>query len=256
MRLLRRLESQPDPAPDLHAEFVAAWERLEIHAHTIFAVDGADPYATEALLRWRRNPSELWAADMILPVAEETDRLLACLTWATELSLRTWAASGIREGGGRLAINLHGTQLSQPDMADTVGDLLERTEVEAAELIIEIPDHIGVDACRAAITELQPILAGGAQLALDHHHGIGASPAPLADWLPEHSLVKLDAALLMAADEPVGAEILSDITNDLNEQGYVIVAEGIERLSQLRAAVDCGIRWVQGSLFERPAPLT
>ena len=216
--------------------------------------DGADPYATEALMRWRRTPSELWAADMILPVAEETDRLHACLDLTTDLSLRAWSTSQARREGQRLALQCHPSQLAQPAAGVGLLERVERLAIVPDELVIQIPESLGREGCEEAILELGPLTDGGAQIALDGYRGDG--PAPTTDWLPEGSLVRLDPALLLAADEPLGTEILADTTAELRDEGYTVVAEGIERLSQLRAAVDVGIRWVQGQLLERPAPLT
>ncbi|MEM7139413.1 MAG: EAL domain-containing protein [Actinomycetota bacterium] len=252
MRLLRRSSSPLHEPTDLRAEFEAAWDRLEIHAQGIHSTSDGSLFATEALLRWRRNPHELWAAGMILPIADETSRVEDCTRWATELSISTWATSTRRHFGGRLALNFHGSQIARPDLADELRALLEVHGVGAGELILEIPDRLGPDGCRLAVDRLAPVIDDGARLALDDHRGMGSATQPDPSWFPAGSIVKLDTALVMACDDHDGAEILELTADGLHAQGYELVAESVERPGQLASVMRAHIGLAQGFLFAKP----
>lgn len=258
MRLLRRnLEPSAPAAPprDLYSEFATSWDQLEIHAMDIHSTTDGSIYATEALLRWRRAPGELWAAAMALPIAEETGLIADCTTWATELSIATWATSCNRSYGGHLSLNLHRTQLERPSLALDLGDLLARYEIDAHELVFEIPDRLGPGGCRAAVEQLAPILDRGARLSLDDHRGAASKTDPDPSWLPAGSLVKLDSAITSDCDHQLGRDIMELTADELHAAGYEVVAEMIERPTQLAAVIHCNIAWAQGHLFAKPAPL-
>ena len=133
MRLLRRHREDPTPASppprDLYTEFLTGWDQLEIHGQDIHSTTDGVIYATEALLRWRRSPGELWAATMALPIAEETGLIGQCAQWALELSVTTWANSANRTYGRRLALDLHRTQLASPEIATDITKICDEAGV-------------------------------------------------------------------------------------------------------------------------------
>lgn len=258
MRLLRRASEaivSASPPRDLYAEFVTGWDQLEIHSQDIHSTTDGTIYATEALLRWRRAPGELWAAAMALPIAEETGLVNQCTQWALELSLATWAGSTNRANGGHLSLNLHRTQIEAPDAAQRIQAHCEHYGVTAEELVFEIPDRLGPDGCRAAADRLGELVDQGARLALDDHRGSASATDPDPSWLPQGSLVKLDPAITGACDHHIGREIMELTADGLHANGYEVVAEAIERPTQLAAVIQCHIAWAQGHLFAKPAPL-
>lgn len=258
MRLLRR-SSEPvfSPAPprDIYSDFSVGWDQLEIHAQDIFSTTDGSIYATEALLRWRRSPNELWAAAMALPIAEEIGLVAKCTTWATELSLATWATSTNRASGGRLSLNLHRTQLAQEGLAADIGVLLTEHGISAHEIVLEIPDRLGPDGCRAAIETIGPLLDSGSRVSLDDHRGAASKTDPDPSWLPTGSLVKLDSAITSDCDHQLGRDIMELTADTLHAEGYEVVAEMIERPTQLAAVIQCHIGWAQGHLFAKPTLL-
>lgn len=254
MRLLRRSEDVV-PTIDLRTEFEAGWDNLEIHGQGIHHTTDGSLLATEALLRWRRTENELWAAGMILPIAEETNQIEACTNRATELAIGIWAGRSRTADGGRLALVLHRTQLARPTIAAEIEALLEHHDLRADELLLEIPDHIGSDGCRRAVEHLGPLWENGARLALDDHGGVGSSTRPSPTWLPTGSIVKLDDALVVACDEAFGRDVLECTADRLHADGYELVAQAVDRPGQLASVMRSHIAYAQGSLFTTPGPI-
>ncbi len=254
MRMMRR-DLEETTTSELHDAFRTSWDQLEIHAHDIHSTTDGTIFATEALMRWRRSPGEVWAAAMALPIAEETGTIHECTTRATELSLHAWATSGRRSRGGRLSLNLYPTQLEHASLVTDIELIMLGLQIHPSELIFEIPDRIGPDGCRAAVDTLGPLLDSGSQVALDDHRGPASKNRTLTDWLPTGSFVKLDSALTSVCDDPVGRDLLELSADDLHADGYQVVAETIERPAQLAAVISCNIAWAQGQLFARPEPL-
>jgi EAL domain-containing protein (putative c-di-GMP-specific phosphodiesterase class I) len=255
MGLLHRSHNTLHEPTDLRAEFAAGWDRLEIHAQGIYDTSSSKLLATEALPRWRRNPNELWAAGMILPIAEEIGLIEHCTQWATELSISAWANSTQRQHGGRFALSLHGTQLARPSVSTEIQSHLANCGVAATELMLEISDRLGSEGCRTAVDRLGPLVDAGAILALDDHRGSASDTNPNPGWLPIGSIVKLDPALTMAADDSTGRDLLEMTADELHAQGYQLVAGALERETQLAAVMHCHIGFAQGFLFAKPTLL-
>ncbi|MEM9465528.1 MAG: EAL domain-containing protein [Actinomycetota bacterium] len=245
-----RLASRPT---DIYAEFMASWDRLEIHGQGIRSVATGSVVATEALVRWRRGPGELWAAGMALPIAEETGVVDACTHRALEMSMAAWAGSTSRSKGGRLALNMHRSRLESPSLVTDLHRMCTDFGVAPSELIFEIPDRLGPELCRAAVDTLVPVFDAGACLALDDHRGEASETHPHPTWLPAGSVVKLDAAITDVCDHQIGREVLARTAGQLHELGYVVAVEMIERESQFHAARDCGAELAQGHLFGTPS---
>ena len=85
--------------------------------------------------------------------------------------------------------------------------------------------------------------------------GFGAGYAGLgllADFQPD--LVKLDTGLIRGIDtSPVRRTIVAGITRTCVELGCVVLAEGVETVSEYRTLRGMGITLLQGYLFARPA---
>jgi EAL domain-containing protein (putative c-di-GMP-specific phosphodiesterase class I) len=53
--------------------------------------------------------------------------------------------------------------------------------------------------------------------------------------------------------DPIKRELVCTIRRFTETPGTTLVAEGVERLEELRALLDLGVRCAQGYLFARPA---
>ena len=241
---------------DVHADFRSKWERLEIHEQAIRSTMTGAIVTTEALVRWRRDPGELWAAAMVFPIAEEAGLAAAFSRRALEMSIVAWTNSTRRADGSRLALNMHQTQLEGSDPIHELVGMCNDLGVSPTELIFEIPDQFGTAGCRAAVATLAPMLEAGATIALDDHRGEASQTRPGPDWLPTGSIVKLDAAITDLCDHPLGKTVLEQTAGQLLDQGYVVGAEKMERPEQFRAARECGVTLAQGHLLDPPSLLT
>jgi EAL domain-containing protein (putative c-di-GMP-specific phosphodiesterase class I) len=189
------------------------------------------------------------------PSGDSRARHLGHPQWAAELSISAWANSIQRQQGGRFALSLHGTQLARPSISTEIQSHLANYGVDATELMLEISDRLGSESCRAALDCLGPLVDAGAILDLDDHRGSASDTNPNSGWLPTGSIVKLDPALTMAADDSTVRDILEMTADELHAHGYQLVAEALERETQLEAVLRCHIGFAQGFLFAKPTLL-
>jgi len=240
---------------DIRSEFRSAWDRVEIHAESLHETTDGSIRIVESLTRWRRSPGELWAPGLVMPIAEELGLAEVCASWATELALAGWSTSSHRACGSLFEINIQPAQLTGGDFTEKTTKIMRRMGVEAKELVLSIPNRLGTDGCRRAVSLLSPLISDGATIAISDHQGRASTSQPDPSWLPWGSVVKLDPALTSAAHHGPAAELLLTTVFSLHIDGYKVAAKSIDTLDQLTSVITAGVDLAQGRLFDMPAPL-
>ncbi|HMO12176.1 MAG TPA: EAL domain-containing protein, partial [Actinotalea sp.] len=197
----------------------------------------------EALARWQ-DGTALRSPASWLPIAEETGLIVD-----VGKAMFAAARAGSDRFGLPVAVNVAGRQLDEPDVIRHIeeswgADGWDRLTIEVTEsALVHDATHV-----RAALAEL---VARGAKVALDDFGTGYNSLARLGD-LPLHTL-KVDRSLLENATTPEGLAVLRAVVALADAHGLEVVAEGVERRSQLAVLIDLGVDAVQGNLVGRPA---
>lgn len=197
-------------------------------------------YAYEALTRCKwpefANPAKLFEHASAQGACGRLGRVIREVTFE-------------RGAGFPLFVNVHPDELSarwlvRPDDPMYLHD--HRVFVE----ITESAAFTHYELCRSVIKELRA--RGGVYLAVDD---LGAGHSNLRRVLDlEPEVVKLDRELVAGLDKNRRQQILvRHVVTLCTELGSTVVAEGIETHEELSAAMDCGVQFVQGYVFARPA---
>ncbi|HEY3060642.1 MAG TPA: EAL domain-containing protein [Chloroflexota bacterium] len=207
----------------------------------------------EALVRWHHPRHGLLTPDQFLPIAEQTGLIRPLARWVLEEALREsnrWYLAGLDLS---VAVNLSMRNLHDPEIAETIRDLLARWGVPPIRLVIEITESsLMADAARAmdVLTRLRNM---GVGISIDDF-GTGYSSLAYLKRLPVDEL-KIDRSFVshMAFDENDAAIVRSTIglAHDL---GLKVVAEGVEDKAawDLLNALGCDV--AQGYFVSRPIP--
>jgi predicted signal transduction protein with EAL and GGDEF domain len=208
----------------------------------------------EVLIRWRRPDHGLVPPDRFIPVAEESGLIDALGTWVLETSIaqvRSWAGTGIPPVP--VSVNVSPRQFESRALPRVVRDLLERYDVAASLLEIEVTESaimrdVGIAA--ALLGELREL---GVRVAIDDF-GTGYTSLGHLKRFPVDTL-KIDRSFV--ADVVSGAfdgAVVRAVTTLARGLGVRTVAEGVETEEQFERlrALDCDV--VQGFLFSRPLP--
>lgn len=238
-------------------------EEFELHFQPIFAAEsgeqvGAEALArgtiigVEALARWPAGGGMISPAEFI-PVAETTGRILALDRWALAAAVRqaaSWYELGWR---GWVSVNLSARSLHDPELSRYVAGVLEKRGLGADHLVIEVTESAAMRDPDATARVLAALQETGIRIAMDDF-GVGhSSLAYLKDFPVD--LLKLDGSFvrdvgLNAKDD----KLIEAIINLAHGIGARIVAEGVERESQLEWLKARGCDFVQGFLVGRPVP--
>jgi diguanylate cyclase (GGDEF)-like protein/PAS domain S-box-containing protein len=247
-RALQRLQ--------LEAGLRRALERREFELYYQAKVDLRDGTygGAEALIRWNEPERGLVSPADFIPVAEDTGLIGVIGDWAVDEACRQarlWRANGSLSGP--LAVNVSARQLDDRGFVDRVRHCLQRHELEARWLQIEVTESAVMNSPELAIAVLQELKSLGLSIAIDDF-GTGHSSFAYLQRLPV-DVLKIDRSFVKEIGTgPRADSIVHAIINVATALGIELVAEGVETPAQAAFLAAAGCRYAQGFWFARPLP--
>lgn len=226
-------------------------EQLVLHYQPIFNWRTGAIHGYEALARWNHPTLGTINPDEFIPIAEETDRIIAL----GDLVLRRGcAAAAAWKTSGHVpivAVNVSVKQLRESDFALRVAKILAQTGLAAGQLELEVTESVFaeeyIDATRASIESLRAI---GVSLLIDDF-GTGYSSLSRLLSFPV-TAVKIDKSFMATLDGSGGAVVESTMLI-ARRLGISVVAEGVETAEQAALLSAMGVDLFQGYYFGRPS---
>jgi EAL domain-containing protein (putative c-di-GMP-specific phosphodiesterase class I)/ActR/RegA family two-component response regulator len=147
-----------------------------------------------------------------------------------------------------LSFNVSPATLLSPHFVETVDG------VDPRRLVIEITEHAPVSDYEALADSIRVLRSRGAKLAVDD---VGAGFASLRHILRlSPDVIKLDRELCSDVDtDPARHALASALIVFADQIGSSVVAEGLERETELLTLRSLGVRFGQGYFLARPNPL-
>ncbi|HEY6783149.1 MAG TPA: EAL domain-containing protein [Candidatus Dormibacteraeota bacterium] len=206
----------------------------------------------EALARWHHPSRGPISPVVFIVVAEELNlatRIDAVVLRRACEQGQAWRAAGFPDI--RMAVNLSGSNLQNPDIVESVAQTLRDTGFPAANLELELTEGVAIAESDNALTTLQALKALGLNLAIDDF-GTGYSALARLRALPFDTL-KVDKVFVdeLAAADP-GSTLAASILDMARALGLKVVAEGVETPTQAAYLRHRSCDFAQGYLFSRP----
>lgn len=124
----------------------------------------------------------------------------------------------------------------------------------AGRLVLEITEHERVEDYEALTAQLETLREAGARLAIDDAGAGFASLRHALRLAPD--IIKADMSIVRGVDADDGRRALaSALVSFAKQMGMAIVAEGVETEAERATLLRIGMRYGQGYLLGRPAPL-
>ncbi|MFT4766629.1 MAG: diguanylate cyclase (GGDEF)-like protein/PAS domain S-box-containing protein [Oleispira sp.] len=211
----------------------------------------------ETLVRWQHPEKGIIPPDSFIPIAEETGQIIKIGAWVLEHSCHQMGAL-IREGlmpeNSKVAVNLSAKQFSDPNLLQTVLDILRQSKIDPFNLELEITESIIMDDVEAAISIMEAIKSKGIHLSIDDF-GTGYSSLAYLKRFPI-DVLKVDRSFISdIPGDTTNMAITSAVIAMGHKLGMKVVAEGIETQEQLDFLKENNCDYGQGYLLSRPLTL-
>jgi diguanylate cyclase (GGDEF)-like protein len=209
----------------------------------------------EALVRWKHAERGMISPGEFIPVAEKCGFMpeIGRIVFAKAIEQAAeWDRAGI--AFGRLAVNVSGTELREPDFDRFLFATLEKAGLAPDKLSLEIVESVILDDEKTGIAaKLRHIRAAGVHLELDD---FGTGYASLSHVNPnEIDRLKIDRRFVQNINENGdNSKIVRAITELARGLGISIVAEGAETEAELDSLMAIGCDQVQGYSIAFPMP--
>ena len=244
---------------------------LQLHYQPIMDIATGRVTKAEALLRWHDPEKGLVLPAGFIPLAEESGLGHAIGHWVMEAACkqaRAWRDR--RLGDIVVGVNLSASQLRDTAMIADLKKVLARTGCEPSWLQFEITETSMVRDVEGASLVLAKLRGLGVRIAIDDF-GTGFSSLSHLRHLPV-DVLKVDKAFVADIEPPVsprttlnkrprppgeasgGAAIVSAVIGLAKGLGLDVVAEGVEKKSQLAFLKRKGCAQAQGYLICPPLP--
>ncbi|SFR63236.1 diguanylate cyclase (GGDEF) domain-containing protein [Marinobacter daqiaonensis] len=247
-REVRRLELDKDLSEAL------AGDQFELHYQPQLDLITSRACSVEALIRWNHPQRGMVPPVEFIPLAEESGRIAEIGRWVIQAAcrqLRAWQNTNLSHL--RIAINLSGRELDQPDLPDYIGQCLLDSGVAPHQLEIELTEESFIANIEHNHEQLRRISELGVHLAIDDF-GVGYSSLGYLRNFPV-DLLKIDRSFITnVAQQQDDAVITRAIINLAHNLGIRVVAEGVETKEQLRFLYNHQCDLAQGYLVGRPMP--
>ena len=234
-----------------------AVEQEELHVVYQPKVDARGrPFGFEALVRWESAEFGSISPVRFIPLAEENGLIgqltVFVLRTACQEAARLRAAG---HGHLRVAVNISPSLFREKDLAALVRTVLAEAGLPPESLELEITEGVLMGDVQRTLAVLNELKAMGVYIAVDDF-GTGYSSLAYLKRFPI-DILKVDRSFVLECDQGNGGlAITRAIVSLAQSLNLRVVAEGVEKQTQLAVLNALGCQEFQGYLFARPMPAT
>ncbi len=244
-------------------------ERIELESELRDAVDRSDfvlyyqpqmdmrtgkIVGMEALIRWQHADKGMISPLQFIPLAEEIGLILSIGDWVIEQAceqLAFWKSKNIPVYP--ISVNLSVKQLSQPDLAEHIRHALNKHDIPANLITIEITESLSLETAEEQLETLNKIKSVGVGISIDDF-GTGYSNL---NYLKKYPIdeIKIDKSFVdEITTDPHDKAIATTIIAIAHNLNLKVVAEGVETKEQLSVLAKNGCDILQGYYYSQPLP--
>jgi len=232
-------------------------DEFELHYQPIMALNANRLVGFEALVRWRKSPTELVYPDEFISIAEDTGLILFIDTWVLREACRTmhqWHQEFPTPSPLTISVNLSARQFARPDLVQQIRQILAETGIDPRAVRLEITESVSMADSGRTVTVLSELKKLGVRFSIDDF-GTGFSSLSYLHRFPL-DLLKIDRSFVsrMALDND-SLSIIQTILSLARNLGMEVVAEGTETADHVAQLTALHCEYGQGYFFSRPLQL-
>jgi len=224
-------------------------EELLLNFQPVVDAKGEHVVSFEALVRWNSAEHGFVSPGKFIPLAEDTRLIVPIGEWVLHEACRQAARW---PGKIKVAVNVSGEQLLEPDFSNNVVRALADSGLPAHRLEVEVTESIFLRDPRLARQTLEEIMALGCSVALDDF-GTGYSSLGYLRAL-RFSTIKVDRSFVQGAAQGSreSLAIIRAVVAMAQSLEMTTTAEGTETLEEVELVRKLGCDKIQGFYFGRP----
>lgn len=208
----------------------------------------------EALVRWVHPHRGFMPPDKFISLAEQAGFIGALTRWVLKEALCQLKLFHAQGHPMSMAVNLSASNLHDPELVNTVIDLLKETGIAPKFLVLEITEGAVMSSPSDGIRNLHRLGDIGIRLAIDDF-GTGYSSLAYLKQLPVDEL-KIDKSFVTnMCDDENDAVIVRSTIDLAHNLGLIVTAEGVENRETLEILTMLGCDNSQGYFMSKPQPV-
>ena len=206
----------------------------------------------EALIRWCHPEHGYISPAKFVPLAEDTGLIVEIGQWVMQTACaqtRRWQEMGL--GLKYVSVNLSSVQFNQPNLIDSIKDILASTGLMPCHLELEVTETALMQDAESAIATLGEMKSLGIRTAIDDF-GTGYSSLSYLKELPIDTL-KIDNCFVRGAThDPKNQAILQSTIELAHRLALKVVAEGVENEAEQMLLTQYKCDYLQGFWVGKP----
>ncbi len=228
---------------------------LVLHYQPQLDLHAAEVLAVEALVRWPHPRLGLVPPLKFLPLAEDAGLMGALTTWVLTQALEQCAAWRAAGRSMTVSVNISATNLLEAGFTDLVRGLLERHDLAADALVLELTETSIITEFERSKVVIEELRALGLVVSIDDFGTGFTSMAHLTSLaVGELKLDRTFITSLGTADNGRDLQLVRAAIDLGHALGLRVVAEGIEDNATLELLSNLGCDIAQGYRIGKPQP--
>ncbi|MDD1827937.1 EAL domain-containing protein [Photobacterium sp. ZSDE20] len=187
-----------------------------------------------------------------IPVAEKSNLISRIDMWVIATAIKCYKElSEIHNYQGTLSINISAMELYNRNFADNIRKVIERYQVPAGNIIIEITETSYVKSTKLTVQTIESIRSLGLKVSLDDF-GTGYTAFNQLLHYPVDEL-KIDKSFIdKIVDDKADRRMVDSMVNLGHSCNTLVVGEGVESIEQYQYLREANCDLIQGYLFSEP----
>ena len=222
-----------------------------LHYQPQWDLETASLTGVEALLRWDSADFGRVGPDEFIPIAESCGLIHELGELVLQTAFRQAKSWSDQSGHLKVAVNISGRQLRQPDFLKTVERIVHETQVSPSLIELEFTEGVIMEKADKNIDTLLALKRMGFSLSIDDF-GTGYSSLNYLKHFPIDA-IKIDRSFINEVESnPDDAAITEAIISMAHSLKLKVVAEGVENGRQLLFLQDRNCDEAQGYYLALP----
>ena len=228
-------------------------KEFEMHFQPQYFAENKKLRGVEALMRWFGDGEKpAVSPGIFVPIAERNGMINRLGKWVIEESLKKFAEWKMQfDYPLIISINISAIQYKQPDFVNHLIRIMQKYDIDAEELELEITESVLIEDFEEVIRKLHMLRDYGIKISLDDF-GTGFSSLSYLKGMPIDTL-KIDKSFVDTVLTDVSTRIITEsIIHMVKQLGYETIAEGVEEKEQYEYLKGIGCDIIQGYYLGKP----